>query len=151
MTAKTLEFIRKNKDSPLLVYFSPRAAHTHVTPNVRFRGTNKAGQYGDYIQELDYHVGEITSLLDELGLAENTLLVFTSDNGGQLSDVSGAGKGLNLADESFDVRAKARTSKIKAREMGHKTNLDLREGKARTYEGGFRVPFIIRWPEKFSD
>ncbi|MFT4567210.1 MAG: arylsulfatase A [Saprospiraceae bacterium] len=96
MTAKTLEFIRKNKDSPFLVYFSPRVAHTHVTPNVRFRGTSKAGQYGDYIQELDYHVGEITSLLGELGLAENTLLVFTSDNGGQLSDVSGAGKGLNL-------------------------------------------------------
>ncbi|MFT7034964.1 MAG: arylsulfatase A [Cyclobacteriaceae bacterium] len=44
---------------------------------LRFRGTSKAEQYGDYIQELDYHVGEITSLLDELGLAENTLLVFT--------------------------------------------------------------------------
>jgi arylsulfatase A-like enzyme len=57
---------------------------------------------------------------------------------------------LNLADESFDVRAKARTSKLNAREMGHKTNLDLREGKVSPYEGGFRIPFIIRWIEKFS-
>ena len=114
LTSKVLEFIRANKDGSFFVYFTPCAAHTHVTPNVRFRGTSQAGQYGDYVQELDYHVGEIMSLLDELELAEQTLLIFTSDNGGQLRDVSGAGLGLNLADESGDVRAKARTPKINA-------------------------------------
>ncbi len=66
LTAKVLEFIRANKDTSFFVYFTPCAAHTHVTPNVRFRGTSLAGQYGDYVQELDYHVGEIMSLLDEL-------------------------------------------------------------------------------------
>jgi len=70
--------------------------------------------------------------------------------GGQLRDVSGAGLGLNLSDESGDVRAKARTPKIIAREMGHKTNLDLREGKGSPYEGGFRVPSIMRWPGKID-
>jgi len=150
LTAKALGFIRTHKDKPFFVYFTPCAAHTHVTPGIRFRGTSKAGQYGDYVQELDYHVGEIMNLLDELGLSENTLLIFTSDNGGQLRDVNGAGEGLNLADESFDVRAKAKTPKIKAREMGHKTNLELREGKGSPYEGGFRVPFIVRWPVQFA-
>jgi len=150
LTAKVLEFIRTNKDGPFFVYFTPCAAHTHVTPNVRFRGTSQAGQYGDYVHELDHNVGQIMSLLDELELAENTFLIFTSDNGGQLRDVSGAGLGLNLSDESGDVRAKARTPKIIAREMGHKTNLDLREGKGSPYEGGFRVPCIMRWPGKIA-
>jgi len=150
LTAKVLEFIRTNKDGPFFVYFTPCAAHTHVTPNVRFRGTSQAGQYGDYVQELDHNVGQVMALLDELELADNTLLIFTSDNGGQLRDVSGAGLGLNLSDESGDVRAKARTPKIIAREMGHKTNLDLREGKGSPYEGGFRVPSIMRWPGKIG-
>ena len=150
LTAKVLEFIRTNKDSSFFVYFTPCAAHTHVTPNVRFRGTNQARQYGDYVQELDYHVGEIMNLLDELELTEQTLIIFTSDNGGQLRDVAGAGLGLNLADESGDVREKARTPKITARKMGHLTNLDLREGKGSPYEGGFRVPFIMRWPGKID-
>jgi arylsulfatase A-like enzyme len=150
LTAKVFQFIRSNKDSSFFVYFTPCAAHTHVTPNVRFRGTSQAGQYGDYVQELDHHVGEIMTLLDELKLSEQTLIIFTSDNGGQLRDVSGAGLGINLADESGDVRAKARTPKIKAREMGHRTNLDLREGKGSPYEGGFRVPCIMRWPGKID-
>jgi len=151
LTSKVLEFIRTNKDGSFFVYFTPCAAHTHVTPNVRFRGTSQAGQYGDYVQELDHHVGEIMDLLEELELADQTLLIFTSDNGGQLRDVSGAGLGLNLADESSDVRAKARTPKITAREMmGHTTNLTLREGKGSPYEGGFRVPFIVRWPGKID-
>ncbi len=150
LTSKVLEFIRANKDGSFFVYFTPCAGHTHVTPNVRFRGTSQAGQYGDYVQELDHHVGEIMDLLDELELADQTLLIFTSDNGGQLRDVSGAGLGLNLADESGDVRAKARTPKITAREMGHTTNLELREGKGSPYEGGFRVPFIMRLPGKIT-
>ena len=151
LTAKVLDFILANKENPFFVYFTPCAAHTHVTPNVRFRGTSKAGQYGDYVHELDHNVGEILDLLEELALDENTWVIFTSDNGGQLRDIPSAGLGINLADESGDVRAKARTPKITAREkLGHKTNLDLREGKGSPYEGGFRVPFIMRWPGKIA-
>ena len=150
LTVKATNFIRQNKDHPFLLYMTPCAAHTHVTPGVQFRGKSKAGQYGDYVQELDFHVGQIMDLIDELGLIDNTIFVFTSDNGGQLHDVKNAGRGLNLANESFDVRAKARTAKTDALNLGHKTNLDLRGHKGTPYEGGFRVPFIIRWPDKFE-
>lgn len=146
LTSKVLDFITSNKENPFFVYFTPVAAHTHVTPNVKFRGSSRAGQYGDYVQELDYHVGEIMTLLDELGLSKNTILIFCSDNGGQLKDNHKAGKGLNLADTTEQVALKARTAKIDARVMGHLTNLDWREGKASPYEGGFRVPLIVRWP-----
>lgn len=147
LTVKAMEFIKTNKDKPFLVYLTLCAAHTHITPSVRFRGTSNAGQYGDYVHELDSHVGEIMALLDELELAEETILIFTSDNGGQLRDVRSAGLGLNLANESGDVAKKARTAKIDARAMGHMTNLNLREGKGSPYEGGFNVPCIIRWPK----
>ena len=92
----------------------------------------------------------LQALSEELGIEDNTIFIFASDNGGQLKDHHTAGLGLNLADESGDVALKSKTAKIDARAMGHKTNLDLREGKASPYQGGFRVPFIIRWPEKFS-
>jgi len=150
LTERVLDFIRTNKDQPFFVYFTPTIAHTHITPYVSFRGSSKAGQYGDFVQELDFYVGEIMALLDELKLTGNTLLIFTSDNGGQLKDHWSAGIGLNLADESNDVRLKSKSAKTTAREMGHKTNLDLREGKASPYEGGFNVPLIIRWPEKIA-
>lgn len=147
LTEKVIDFIRMNKEHPFFVYFTPTIAHTHITPEVRFRGTSKAGQYGDFVQELDFYVGKIMTLLDELNLTKNTLLIFTSDNGGQLNDFRSAGMGLNLADDSGNVAQKAKLAKTTAREIGHKTNLDWRAGKGSPYEGGFRVPFIVRWPQ----
>ena len=146
LTERAMDFIRSNKDEPFFLYFTPTIAHTHITPHSNFRGTSEAGQYGDFVQELDYYVGKIMALLEELDLSENTVLIFTSDNGGQLNDHHSAGKGLKLADESNEVRLKAKSAKTTAREMGHKTNLDFRDGKASPYEGGFRVPLIVRWP-----
>ena len=150
MTERTLDFIRTNKDEPFFVYFTPTIAHTHITPYASFRGHSEAGQYGDFVQELDFYVGKVMALLDELNLSENTILIFPSDNGGQLNDHWTAGIGLNLADESGDVAEKSKSAKTDAREMGHKTNLDLREGKGSPYEGGFRVPLIVRWPGKVA-
>jgi arylsulfatase A-like enzyme len=150
LTERALNFIRTNKDDPFFLYFTPTIAHTHITPYSSFRGRSKAGQYGDFVQELDFYVGKVMALLDELNLSENTILIFTSDNGGQLNDHKTAGIGLNLADESGDVAKKSKSAKTDAREMGHKTNLDLREGKASPYEGGFRVPLIVRWPGKVA-
>ncbi len=151
LTERVLNFIKTNKDNPFFVYFAPTIAHTHITPYSKFRGTSKAGQYGDFVQELDYYVGNVMNLLKESGLDENTIVIFTSDNGGQLKDHHTAGEGLNLVDESMDVGIKSKTAKTDARAMGHKTNLDLRKGKASPYQGGFNVPCILRWKGKIQE
>ena len=152
LTAKAIEFMRENREDPFFIYLALVATHTHITPHERFRGTSEIGQLGDYINELDYHVGEITGALEELGLADNTILVFSSDNGGQRNDVRGAGRNLNLRSETHDVAEKAKTAKTDAREkFGHRTNGDLRGYKGSNFEGGFRVPFIVRWPGKVPE
>ena len=151
LTAKAIEFIRKNREQPFFVYLALVATHTHITPHKRFRGTSEIGQLGDYINELDYHVGEIMQTLEELDLAENTILIFSSDNGGQQNDHHTAGKNLDLRDASNQVAEKAKSSKTLARtRFGHKTNGDFRGYKGSNYEGGFRVPFIVRWPGKVA-
>ncbi len=147
LTEKALGFIRDHSAGPFFLYFTPCAPHTHVTPAAKFRGTSQAGLFGDYIQELDSHVGEILALLDQLDLAGRTLVVFSSDNGSTPKDFKGTqGTVLNLASEAGNVREKFKTAKRDARAMGHITNGPWHDGKGSPYEGGHRVPFIARWP-----
>lgn len=151
LTAKTVKFIRDNAKQPFLIYFTPCAPHTHITPAAEFRGTSQAGLFGDYIQELDAHVGEITDTLDELGLTDNTLIFFTSDNGSTPKDFKGTQNvKLNLADDSGDIRTKFKSAKADAKLLGHVTNGPWQDGKGSPYEGGHRVPFIARWPEHIA-
>ena len=151
LTAKAIEFIKEKPDEPFFVYLALVAVHTHVTPNVKFRGTSEIGQLGDYINELDFHVGEIMATLKELGLEKNTILVFASDNGGQKNDFRNAGQNLHLRDDSMDVAEKAKHAKTVAREkFGHRTSGDFRGYKGDNYEGGHRVPFMVRWPGKIA-
>jgi arylsulfatase A-like enzyme len=146
LAGRAVRFIDENHASPFLLYFTPVVAHTHITPAAKYRGTSKAGLYGDYLQQLDAEVGDLLAALDRHGIADRTLVLFSSDNGGALGDFRNAGENLNLADESGDVRAKSGTAKRDARAMGHLTNGSLREGKGSPYEGGHRVPFLVRWP-----
>ena len=151
LTNKAVDFIRRNAERPFFLYFTPCAPHTHVTPAAQFRGTSQAGLLGDYVQELDSHVGTIVKALDELNLRENTLLIFTSDNGGSPKDFKGTqGTKLNLASEAGDILNKYQTAKTDAREMGHMTNGAYHNGKGYPYEGGHRIPFIARWPGKVA-
>lgn len=124
---KAQDFIRDHKEEPFFLYFATTNIHHPFTPAPRFIGTSEAGRYGDFMHELDWMVGEIMGTLDEEGLAENTILIFTSDNGGMLNQ---GGQDAYSA--------------------GHRQNAHLLGFKFDSWEGGHRVPFIVRWPGKVS-
>ena len=124
---KAVDWITANKQQPFFLYLATTHIHHPFTPGKRFQGTSDAELYGDFIQELDWMVGEVTGCLEKQGLSENTLVIFTSDNGGM----------LNLGGRNA-VRA------------GHLINGDLLGFKFGAWEGGHRVPFIARWPGKIE-
>lgn len=147
LTGQACEFIDSSADGRFFLYLTYCATHTHITPRVDFRGRSRIGQLGDYMMELDHHVGEIVDRLEQRGVADETLILFTSDNGGQMNDVKGAGRSLTLADKSKEVTLKARDAKTVARTTyNHRTNGPLRGYKAGIHEGGFHVPCIACWP-----
>ncbi len=117
-TERAISFIRKNKKNPFFLYFAHSMVHTPLAVSKKFQGKSKQGRFGDVMMEVDWSVGEVMKTLDELGLASNTLVIFTSDNGPWLNFGAHAG---NTA--------------------------GLREGKGVSFEGGQRVPCIMRWPK----
>ena len=120
---RAVQWIKEHKDSPFFLYYATTNIHHPFTPAERFVGTSEAGPYGDSIHELDWVVGEIMRTLDEEGLAGNTLLIFTSDNGGMLNH---GGQ--------------------RAWKAGHHINGKLLGFKFGAWEGGHRIPMIARWP-----
>lgn len=130
LTDKATGWLRQQpKDRPFFLYFTPVAVHNPVTPDRDIKGQSKAGAYGDWIHELDRSVGRILETLDRMGVADNTLVLFTSDNGGVFKP----------------EREMLQTDAYRA---GLKVNGDLRGGKHDVWEGGFKVPFLVRWPGK---
>ncbi|MHC4994111.1 MAG: sulfatase family protein [Planctomycetota bacterium] len=123
--SKSVEWIESRKDKPFFLYLATTNIHHPFTPAKRFQGTSQCGLYGDYIHELDWMVGQILECLDENGLSDKTLVIFTSDNGGM----------FNLGGQN-------------AFSDGHRQNGDLLGFKFGAWEGGHRVPFIVRWPGK---
>lgn len=125
LTEKAVGWIEANKQEPFFVYFSSTNIHHPFTPAPRFKGTSQCGLYGDYIHELDWMVGELMACLEKNGLAENTLVIVTSDNGGMFN---------RGGQDAF--------------KDGHFQNGELLGFKFGVWEGGTRVPFIARWPGK---
>ncbi len=124
--SKAVEWIgEQDANRPFFLYMATTNIHHPFTPAPQFVGTSECGLYGDFIHELDWMVGEVIAALDDIGVADNTLVIFTSDNGGMLH-VTGQ----------------------KAWEMGHRLNGPLLGFKFGAWEGGHRVPFIARWPGK---
>jgi len=123
LVAKGVEFIERNKDKPFFLYFATHNIHVPRVPAPRFRGKSQCGTRGDAIVELDSAVGELLATLDRLHLADNTLVVFTSDNGG-------------VMDDGYEDVG----------DFSHPCNGSLRGRKGTLFEGGNRVPFIARWP-----
>lgn len=120
-TREALEFIRSSKDAPFFLYLAYHMPHVPLGVSGKFRGKSKRGLYGDTIEELDSAIGDVFTELKTLGLDDNTLVVFTSDNGpwtdAQIGDHGGSPQ-------------------------------PFRGGKMTTWEGGWRVPGIVRWPGK---
>ncbi len=127
LTEKAIGWINEHKEKPFFLYFPTTNIHHPYTPNPRFKGSSQCGLYGDFIHELDWMVGELLKCLEENGLTENTLVVFTSDNGGMLNKAS-----------------------MLTWEAGHRQNGDLLGFKFGAWEGGHRIPFIARWPGKIK-
>lgn len=126
ITQKAKRYISDHKDEPFFLYMGTQDIHVPRIPHPRFAGKSGLGTRGDVILQLDWTIGEIMHTLDSLKLADNTILVFTSDNGPVIDD--------GYQDEALEKL------------NGHTPMGIYRGGKYSVYEAGTRVPFIIRWP-----
>ena len=118
-TEKAIKFIEANKENPFFLYLPHSMPHVGLGVSDKFANKTEYGRYGDVIEEIDWSVGEIFKCLKKNNLDKNTIVIFTSDNGPSLSYGSHAGQAI-----------------------------PLREGKSTTFEGGMRVPCVMRWPDK---
>ena len=121
LTNRAVDFIQRKKDDPFFLYVAHPQPHVPLYVSEKFKGKSENGLYGDVIMELDWSVGQIMQALKDSGLEENTLVIYTSDNGPWLSYGNHAGS------------------------AGH-----LREGKGTAWEGGQREPFIVKYPPRIQ-
>ena len=116
-TERSVKFIKANARKPFFLYLSHTMPHVPLAVSDKFKGKSEQGLYGDVMMEIDWSVGEIMKALSENGIEKNTLVIFTSDNGPWINYGNHAG-----------------------------STGGLREGKGTTFDGGLRVPCIMRWP-----
>jgi arylsulfatase A-like enzyme len=118
-TEKAVAFVKQNKDKPFFLYLAHSMPHVPLGVSSKFKGKSEQGMFGDVLMEIDWSVGEVMKTLKECGLEEETLVIFTSDNGPWLNWGNHAG-----------------------------TCRGLREGKGCSFDGGHRVPCVMRWPKQ---
>nr|WP_235034115.1 sulfatase [Roseiconus lacunae] len=128
-TDEAIAFIKKNQDQPFFVYIPHSMPHTRLDASPKFKGKSRRGLYGDVIEEIDFNVGRVLDTLNELNLAENTYVLFTSDNGPWLIKNKDHADGHLPGDHGGSAGP-------------------LRSGKVSTFEGGVRVPAIVWAPGK---
>jgi arylsulfatase A len=127
ITKEAVKFIgdHAKSDNPFFVYFPLNAPHTPIVPTGEWEGKSGINKYGDFTMQVDWTVGQVLKALDDNGIADNTLIIFTTDNG--------CSPAANIAE-------------LEA--AGHDQNYIYRGHKADIFEGGHRVPFVARWPGK---
>jgi arylsulfatase A-like enzyme len=127
-TGKAVAFIEQHRAAPFFLFFAPHDPHVPRVPHPRFAGTTGMGPRGDVIAQLDWSVGQVLAALDRLGLEQNTIVLFTSDNGPVVDDGYRDDAVTKLGD--------------------HTPAGPFRGGKYSNFEAGTRVPFILRWPAR---
>ena len=130
LTGKAVAFIEQNRARPFFLYFATQDIHVPRVPHQRFQGTSGCGVRGDVVREFDGSVGAVLAALDRLKLADRTLVIVTSDNGGVMDD--------GYADGAVQDA------------HGHRCNGPLRGYKGNLWEGGHREPFVARWPGRIK-
>ena len=137
LTARAVAYIdaRATESHPFFLYLPLTAPHKPVWPAGRFKGTTEIGPYADFVSQMDWSVGQILDALKRNGIEDDTLVIFTSDNGSYMYRWP-----LEEPDHAEDSRVQGYHS------SSHKANADWRGTKADIWEGGHRVPFIARWP-----
>ncbi len=123
---KAMDFIEQNKNKPFFLLYNLTEPHVPRMPSTMFKGKSKLGARGDVILQLDWTIGQLLKQLKSLGIDKNTMIIFTSDNGPVLDD--------GYQDEAVE------------KQNGHLPAGPFRGGKYSAFEGGTRVPFIVRWP-----
>ncbi len=138
LSEKACEFVematRTRPGQPFFLYYAMTTPHNPIVPNQDFVGTSRAGAYGDFVVELDHHVGRILRKIAKLGIERNTIVIFTSDNG-PVDRTRG-----------YPARWVSGDTAI----YGHDSNGPFHGWKAGLQEGGHRVPFFVRWPDKIK-
>jgi arylsulfatase A-like enzyme len=131
LTEKSVDWLKQQtKDNPFFLYFAAVAVHHPSTPSGYMRGMSDCGPYGDFIQDLDLSVGRIIETLEYMNLLDNTIIIFSSDNGGEIPA----------------IERHPDAPENQAISYGLKINGDLRGDKHTIYQGGTNVPFIVSWP-----
>jgi len=141
-TEEAVQFIEQSRNRPFFLYLAHSMPHTPLGVSEKFRGHSKRGLYGDVVEELDWSVGQIMDTLKKYDLDENTLVVFTSDNGPLKTSLVEKVWGKPL---SYNGKIDPASPWNLEEHHGGSAGL-FRGGKATTFEGGLRVPFIARFP-----
>ena len=133
ITEKAQEVITEQSktDQPFFLYWALTAPHTPVVPLDDYKGKSGAGLYGDYIVEMDDFIGKVLATIDSCGIADNTIIIFTSDNGPE-----------------FETKNARWGQKPEVAKHGHQSSFIYRGIKRDIWEGGHRVPMIVKWPAK---
>ena len=142
LVRQAAEFVKRSSSGskPFLLYLPLTAPHKPVWPAQRFEGKTDLGPYGDFITHVDAAVGKVLRAIEQAGVEDNTLVIFTSDNGSFMYRLSGVDEPDHTDDETIQAY----------RSLNHTSNAVYRGTKADIWEGGHRVAFFVRWPAEVA-